>query len=123
MPEVTAGNVTIAWTDTFDDWARRAAGLPAVGANVLEAVIADLRSDAASRWPVDTGRSRDGLFAGLGLTSGVVTAFVSNEVPYAQFVQIGNRNAFDELVIAPGEERIPGIARLLADAILDELDG
>ncbi len=123
MPSATAGNVTVEWDDTFEDWAKRAAGLPGTSASVLEAVITSLWSDAASKWPVDTGRSRAGLIAEISQTADIVTAFITNRVPYAQFVPFDDGLAFDRLVIAPGEQRIPGITRLLSDAILDELEG
>ena len=125
MPtEHKSGNVTVSVNDALERVADRSKQLASPISRQLDRQIEEIEADAAFRWPVDTGRSRDGLFSGvLTQQPDFVEAFISNDVPYAQFVRFENSLAFDKLVIQPVLRRLPEIAALIGETVTETLEG
>lgn len=108
MPNTTKASV--AGMPTESD-VRRAASEAIVGG------LAEIVADAQREWPVDTGRSRDGLRAQVTSEG----ARINNPVPYAEDVRLPRRgvDAWDRLIVDVVAKR----EREIADTVAELLAG
>jgi hypothetical protein len=96
----------------------------------LEATVTRVVDDARSRWPVRTGRSRDGLEAHVTIAPGQtsIRGTVANAVDYAVYVRsgqrgLGGKSAVVELLRKPLRAAARELAVELADTVSTTLAG
>jgi hypothetical protein len=115
------GSVRVEMDDALERLARRA--LEDVAPGLLPAVeetVARLESEATDKWPVRTGRSRDGLghYVAITPSGDQVRGSLINTVDYARFVKsskkgLGGRSAMVELMRKP----VQAAAKVLAQEL------
>jgi hypothetical protein len=103
----------------------------AAAADGLEKIVADvvrkrqeaILQRAKNLWPVDTGRSRDGLHIAETVTTTKVTTNIAYRAPYTLNVhRAGVRIlAWEELVMLPVRADEESTGRALADAVIAHL--
>ncbi len=126
-----SGAVSVTLDNGFEELIRLALDktIPGIVAK-MEQVADSLEENARSKWPVRTGKSRDGLRSEVRVAPGFtsVRARLVNDVPYARFiksprVRTGTGSAYVELMRRPTEAAAVALAEELKPIIESTLSG
>lgn len=117
---VRRGTATVTVTG-YEPTVERAARLEAVAAEIVLERLGVVHEGARARWPVDTGRSRDGLDLVATPTGGRIL----NLVPYAPFVHAARekRRSWDLLVRSKIAQDRVKLATMFGEAVRAYMEG
>lgn len=103
------GSIRIEMDDTLDRMVRQAAEKVAPGVLTrIESSIERIEAEASAKWPVASGRSKEGLEAHTIISpdQNLIRGTITNNAPYAYFIKsgqngLGGKSAVVELIGKP----------------------
>ena len=122
-----SGSVSAEMSDRLEEIARAAIREASPGAlEAIEGSMAPILRSAQAEWPVDTGRSRNGLRFEVLLSTNDVRGRIVGDAPYTRWVRprkwFGARTAWNETVAKPVKAAVREIVKTIGDRLVAAME-